>query len=238
MSECVAVLSSNKLKIREITKVIESVNWCSVVCENLGQLIETLSHRSIDFYVLDVDDVQGEKLRQYREFYSSFLKYVPNDMRIVIGNEREFINYADFPDVFKEKVACRVLKVKKSKLMSNEELKNLRKQIERYLIEKKFSPKYIGFEYVIRIMSFYLTSGMARVVLSNDIYPKLEKEFHKSNYCIERNIRFFLQSNKFLDEIVLDGNYSTKRILEMLYRDLRKDVFIQKMLSDSDAKDD
>lgn len=237
MSECVAVLTSNKLRIQEIQKVIEGSNCCCVVCDGIHNFVEMFTHNNIDFYVLDIEDSQGKELIEYHEFYNAFLKYVPSDMRIVIGENNGFVKYDNFANTFVEKVACRILKGKSYKIMSNERINSLLKQIERYLIEKKFSPKYVGFEYVIAIMCFYLTTDSTRVVLSKDVYPKLCEQYNKSNYCIERNIRFFLQSNKFLGELVLDGNFSTKRIIEMLYRDIRKDVFIQKILDDTDLKD-
>ena len=237
MARCVAVLTGNKLRAQSVQKIIEGSNYECEVCENMQNFVTMFSRKCLDFYVLDVEDSQGNQVIEYKEFYNAFLKYVPNDMRVVIGDDEEFIKFDNFEKIFLEKVACRMLKGKTCSLISNDKMEYLTKQIERYLIERKFSPKYVGFNYVVSILCIYLTSGLSRIILSRDVYPKLYEEFNTSVYCIERNLRFFLLSNKHLGNLILDGNYSTKRIIEVLYRDLRKDAFIQKLIDDPDLKD-
>ncbi len=237
MGECVALISRNKLRVNQMYEYLKKFDCSVITCESIESFIKYFNAHSVGCYVLDLQNNKGEMDAEFLNFYTAFLNFVPEEMRIVIGsnkNDPKQIAFENFNNAFSEKYAYRMLKGSPHKLMSLERASRLARQIEKFLLDNRFSPKYCGFDYVIDILYFYLTTSKSRVVLSKDVYPMISKKYGKTQCSIERNIRFFLHGNKDFCKKVLDENYSTKRIIELLYRDVRKDFFIEKIMSDPD----
>lgn len=235
MKERIAIISKNKLRTAQLYEFLKDYDYKIVTYESVSSFVKHFNDTYINLYILDLEDENHKICEEFENLGKLFLKYQPEERRIFLSEKEDKENaitaYKDFEEVFHLKKAIRLMQAHHCKCLSVLDICRLEERLEILLLNYSFNPKYNGFDYVKETLVYYLTSQKHCIYLTVDVYPTLCEKYSKSMVGIERNIRFFLKSNKLFCEKLIGANPSTKKIIQVLYREIRKDSFINSILT-------